>query len=259
MHLENHKLNHHYFSDEDYIILEGEPSPETLKRITDFICWTLELRPGHRVLDAGCGTGIIASALAERDYVVTAIDSSDFMVSRCGAFASRTANLTCLKQDYHTMSYHNQFDAVVSWNHSLGYTTREDDRNALERMYKALAPGGKLLLDLHNLSAYLKYFIGRHWEERETAFALRDAEYDFSERKFICRGIVAPKGSEPTREQTLTFLEYEPDEIASVLQDIGFADVTFFGDDCPQDCGRMFCPEGYSEESTAMVIRAVKK
>jgi hypothetical protein len=104
----------------------------------------------------------------------------------------------------------------------------------------------------------MRYFIGRHWEERETAFALRDAEFDHSDRKFICRNIVAPKSGGPIHERILTTLEYEPNEIADILKNIGFDNISFYGDACTLDTGIMFSKEGYGEESVAMIITGIK-
>lgn len=43
---------------------------------------TLALRPGARILDAGCGTGQYAIAFAERGYRVTAVDLAPEMIER---------------------------------------------------------------------------------------------------------------------------------------------------------------------------------
>lgn len=47
----------------------------------------LRLRPGSRLLDAGCGTGQYAIAFAQLGYRVTAIDLSPEMIARAGRHA----------------------------------------------------------------------------------------------------------------------------------------------------------------------------
>jgi ubiquinone/menaquinone biosynthesis C-methylase UbiE len=48
----------------------------------DFVSGALGLRPGSRVLDAGCGAGHFAIAFAERDCVAQGIDLSPELVAR---------------------------------------------------------------------------------------------------------------------------------------------------------------------------------
>lgn len=247
-----------YFSSEDFILMEGTPGPEAVKRMVDFMCDALGLTPGSKVLDAGCGVGKFAIELASRGCQVTAIDSSDYMVEKCREFSSGLP-LTAIKMTCETMEFSNEFDAVISWGHSLGYGTREDDLEAIKRMHEALIPCGKLLLDLHNLSGYLNYFVGRHWEERETAFALRDVEFDGADHKFVCRNIIVPKDCSPSRESTLEILEYQPEEIESILKSTGFSDITFYGDSVSSPEGLMFSREGFDAESASMIVISEKE
>ena len=55
-----------------------------LNRISE----ALRLQPGSRVLDAGCGSGQLAIALAERGMTVTGVDLSPAMIRRANAHAT---------------------------------------------------------------------------------------------------------------------------------------------------------------------------
>jgi SAM-dependent methyltransferase len=53
----------------------------------DFVSSTLNLQPGSRLLDAGCGPGHFAIAFAERGCIVDGVDLSDEMIERARANA----------------------------------------------------------------------------------------------------------------------------------------------------------------------------
>lgn len=60
---------------------------EDRKSELDFVGSALNLQPGSRVLDAGCGPGHFAIAFAERGYVVDGVDISNDMIERARANA----------------------------------------------------------------------------------------------------------------------------------------------------------------------------
>ncbi len=80
-------------------------------RILEFIAG-LQLRPGARVLDAGCGPGILTAELTRRGYRVDAIDLSSGMVT---AARQAAPGATCILGSVEHMPYpDNTFDLVVS-------------------------------------------------------------------------------------------------------------------------------------------------
>ena len=61
--------------------------PETIEHTVDWIVATLELAPGMRVLDLGCGPGLYATRLARYGLRVTGVDCS----RRSIGYAQRSA------------------------------------------------------------------------------------------------------------------------------------------------------------------------
>lgn len=57
-------------------------APETTRDIVDRFVGFCGLRPGDRVLDLGCGSGIFASHLAQRGVVVAGVDLSHRLLAR---------------------------------------------------------------------------------------------------------------------------------------------------------------------------------
>jgi SAM-dependent methyltransferase len=110
------------------------------------------LKPGQRVLDVGCGSGLLARALLAQGYAVAGVDASPAMIELARAQAPGGA--------FHTISLPTRrhagergalpaADAVVSTGHVLNYLDSRDDLAlALAELAASLPPGGLLAIDL---------------------------------------------------------------------------------------------------------------
>ncbi|HEY5173330.1 MAG TPA: class I SAM-dependent methyltransferase [Acidimicrobiia bacterium] len=129
----------------------------------DFLVEALELRPGMRVLDAGCGPGRHALELARRGIAVVGVDTSpDFLALARAAAGELPVEFHQL--DVRELDYAEMFDAVVCLCQGgfglLGGADGELD--VVARFATALRPGGRLAL-----SAFSSYFVVRHLEPDE--------------------------------------------------------------------------------------------
>ena len=105
------------------------------------------------VLELGCGCGRVTLPLLNARHRVTAVDLSEFGLEQLRSSAARyleTKQLRLLRIDFRTLSFTEEFDAVIlSFNAFL--CLRKDERTAfLERIAELLVPGGLFLLDLYN-------------------------------------------------------------------------------------------------------------
>ncbi|MCU1467710.1 MAG: Methyltransferase domain [Actinomycetia bacterium] len=130
----------------------------------EFLVDVLGLEAGMRVLDAGCGPGRHALALARRGIEVVGVDASpDFIALARGEAASLPVEF--VEADVRELSYTDEFDAVICVCQGgfglLGGDERELD--VVDRFATALRPGGRLAL-----SAFSAYFVVRHLEPGET-------------------------------------------------------------------------------------------
>lgn len=111
----------------------------------------LGLAPGTRVLEIGCGAGLMTAALAQRDYLVEAIDSSAEMLQmtrREAEAAGLSARVAVSPGDAHGLHFATgRFRLVIAlgvipWLHSPGA--------ALAEMARVLEPGGHLIATADN-------------------------------------------------------------------------------------------------------------
>jgi SAM-dependent methyltransferase len=110
------------------------------------------LKNGQRVLDVGCGSGLLARALLAAGYAVSGIDASPAMIELARAQAPggdfETMALPTRRRPRETGALP-AADAVVSTGHVLNYLdSREDVALALAELAASLRPGGLLAIDL---------------------------------------------------------------------------------------------------------------
>ena len=135
----------------------------------DAIVAALELTPGQRILDVGCGPGRHALELAGRGFQVVGIDiSSTFIqLARDGA----PAGASFVVGDARRMEFDAEFDAVISLcqgafglagGPGADHGVIDPDGAILERIVAAVRPGGGVAL-----TAFSAYFQVRFLDDRD--------------------------------------------------------------------------------------------
>ncbi len=108
---------------------------------------------GKKVLDIGCGTGILAAKLAKRGGEVTAVDLSPHMLEIAAERAkSLQLPIEFLRQPMQQLAGHTNMDVAVIPIDSLNYVTEvKEVEETFQGIYEALRPGGILLFDVHSI------------------------------------------------------------------------------------------------------------
>jgi trans-aconitate methyltransferase len=96
-------------------------------------------KPGERILDLGCGDGVLAKKLAELGCEVVAVDSSVPQIE-----AARKLGLNAFAIGAEELPYKEEFDAVFS-NAVLHWIKRTDVM--LAGVYRSLRPGSRFVAE----------------------------------------------------------------------------------------------------------------
>lgn len=124
-------------------------SQESIDRTLEFI---LSFCQGPKVvLDLGCGPGLYLEKLAEHGHSCTGIDFSKNSVSYALEQARKKGlSINYLHQDYLHLNFENQFDLIMLIYTDLGVLLPDERERLLDRIYRALKPGGIFIFDLIN-------------------------------------------------------------------------------------------------------------
>jgi SAM-dependent methyltransferase len=97
-------------------------------------------RKGERVLDLGCGDGVLTARLVALGSQVAGVDGSASMVD-----AARALGLDARVMDGQALTFDREFDAVFS-NAALHWM--KQPRSVIDGVFRALKPGGRFVGEL---------------------------------------------------------------------------------------------------------------
>ncbi len=100
----------------------------------------LHPQPGERILDLGCGDGVLTQKLAAMGCNVVGVDSSGAQIE-----AARHLHLDARVMSGERLGFHNEFDAVFS-NAALHWMRDADA--VIAGVWRALKPGGRFVAEM---------------------------------------------------------------------------------------------------------------
>ncbi|MDO4181014.1 MAG: methyltransferase domain-containing protein [Bacteroidales bacterium] len=131
----------------------------------------LDVHTGDRVIDLGCGNGMLTKRLSEMGLNVTGIDASEEML---GIARSSYPELTFIKSDALDFTVDEPVDAVFS-NAVFHWIDRDKQPLLLRQINRALKPGGELVCEFGGKGCASKVH-----EALRQSFRKRGLEYAFS-------------------------------------------------------------------------------
>ena len=201
-----------------------------IRRSVEWIVSRFQVRQGTKIADFGCGPGLYAHSLAGYGARVTGIDFSP----RSIAYARQAATRDNLSIRYETADYlefetKDQFDLVLMIMCDFCALSPSQRKTLLGRFYKALKPGGCVLLDVYSLAAfdqrreealYQQNLLDGFWAPGKYHGFLNVFKYNAQKVVLEKYTIVEPQG---TRTVYNWFQCFTPQELEKEFQEGGFA------------------------------------
>lgn len=110
------------------------------QRRAGLIARAAALRPGMRVLEVGCGTGLFTEAFARTGATILAVDLAEPLLARARSRGLAPERVSFLRRPFEECSALGPFDAVVGSSvlHHL------DSRRTFPQIFELLRPGGRM-------------------------------------------------------------------------------------------------------------------
>ena len=145
-------------------IQAGGYPPERTSAECDLIQGALGLEAGARVLDIPCGIGRHSVELARRGFDLTGVDLKSEHVEQAKKRAADAAVAPrFVVGDMREFESKDAFDAAFCYFGSFGYFSEDDDSRFVRVVSKALAPGGRFLIEGHIAETLLPIYREKDW------------------------------------------------------------------------------------------------
>lgn len=145
--------------------------PDTIRRTVEWLIQILDLKPGDRLIDLGCGPGLYTTRLAKSGLHVTGVDFSQNSI----AYAVETARQNNLQiiyrcEDYLQLDDVSYYDIALLIYGDFCPLSPEKRTRLLANIHRALKPGGHFVLDVSTPVIRKKVGLKQGWYAVQSGF-----------------------------------------------------------------------------------------
>lgn len=131
--------------------------PGRIDSVCRYLIRRLQLTPGNRVADLGCGPGLYSMRLAQAGFEVTGLDFSDTAIGYARVQAAGMSNAPEFRvENYLDWHETGRYDAALLIYEDYGVLAPADRQKLLANIHSALRSGGAFVLDVASLAAFGK-------------------------------------------------------------------------------------------------------
>lgn len=121
----------------------------TIDKTVEWLVNYLNLQKGAKILDLGCGPGLYCTRFYQKGFDVIGMDYSRNSINYATSYATENSmDIQYLYQDYLTMDYTSEFDAIFLIYCDFGALSDFNRDKLLQKIYKALKPDGLFVFDV---------------------------------------------------------------------------------------------------------------
>jgi SAM-dependent methyltransferase len=223
---------------EDYLRLLPHDLTQQTEREVNFVANNLGLSPNSRVLDLGCGFGRHTIELSRKGFDMVGLDLSMPLLQRALADAQRR-NLVIkfIHGDMRQLNFDAIFDGVICLHTSFGYFNDQANFKVLQGIYRALKPGGRLLIETINRDFIAEGLPMRVWWSGTECLVLEEIDlHPMHSILQVKRSIVFDDHSRAPWEQHMNTRLYSSHEMGALMRRAGFRVLDLSGDFSHPSC-----------------------
>lgn len=195
--------------------------------------WIVSMLPqGAQLLDIGCGPGLYTKRFSDKGLNVTGLDFSERSINYAKEQDHKSEYVL---MDYLNMDYHETFDIITLIWCDYGALIPSDRNTLLQRVYRALKPGGLFLLDVFTAHHNKDFHESTSWELNEEggfwspkSHLCLSAEYLYTD-SITCNTYVIVEEDE-VRNYNIWNTCFTPDSLIEEMRPIGFNAHGFYAD-----------------------------
>ena len=207
------------------------PAPSHRMRLEADGLWTLlQLSPGSRIIDIGCGHGKHAFPLAERGAEVIGLDFAVALLDRARHLAAELRSpVRWVRGDMRRLPFRSGCAGAAILMDAFGFFDTEEEHDAvLHEAARVVTTGGRLAMKVVNGGLVLDDFRATEREERDGVVVSTSNTLTLDPPRMTQRLSVA--GSRGDGEYERRQRLYRADELRTSLEHVGFQVVGVFAD-----------------------------
>jgi 2-polyprenyl-3-methyl-5-hydroxy-6-metoxy-1,4-benzoquinol methylase len=187
----------------------------------------LKLRRGQRVLDIPCGMGRLTIPLARMGMAMTGVDLTASYLRRArGRARQEGLDIRLVQSDMRDIESVEEFDAAFNWFGSFGYFSDEGNLAFCRRVFRALRPGGRFLVEGVNRSWLLAHFLARTEQILGGVHIVHRNRWDEKAGRVISTWTLTR--GKVTERHTIRMRTFSGAEMRALLHAAGFREVRLF-------------------------------